>query len=107
MDALWTEELTAEERDKLIEKLSTAIKKRGLETPATLFLEMHKPLANIAGQSAIAFSPFLAPFFGMGNVHDYSRLMMKRENFDLLLDRLEAQVHEKPDLEEGDEENND
>lgn len=92
MDAYWTEELTPEERDRLIEKLSSEIKKRGLEAPAALFLEMHKPLANLAGQSSIAFSPFLAPFFGMGNVHDYSRLMMKRENFDLLLDRLEQKA---------------
>ena len=99
MDALWTEDLSPEERDQLIEKLSNEITKRGLEVPAAFFLEMHKPLANIAGQSMIAFSPFLAPFFGMSNVHDYSRLMMKRDNFDLLLDVIEAKANEKKESE--------
>lgn len=72
-----------------MEKLSKEIKKRGLEVPAAFFLEMHKPLANIAGHSMIAFSPFLAPFFGMDSVHDYSRLAMKRENFESLIQSLE------------------
>lgn len=71
--------------------LSQQIKKRGLEVPAVFFLEMHKPLANVAGQASIVFSPFLAPFIGMNNVHDYSRLMMDRENFE----RLIASIEEK------------
>lgn len=89
MDALWNEKLTPEERDALIEKVADQVTRRGLEVPTAFFLEMHKPLANLAGQSMIAFSPFLAPFFGLGNVQDYGRLVMERENFDLLLDRIE------------------
>ena len=86
---MWKEELTDEERRQLIEKAAEEIKKRKLEAPAALFFELHKPLAPIWAQAAIVFSPFTVPFFGFDFVNNYSRLLSKRENVDLLLDELE------------------
>ena len=86
----WEDELTPEQTDALIGKAADEIRKRKLNMPAALFLEMHKPLGNLAGHAAMAFSPFLVPFLGFNTVNDYSRLMSNRDNIEKLLQRLEA-----------------
>ncbi len=79
-----------------MEKTAQAIHKRKAETPAILFLEMHKPVAGLASQSLIVFSPFLAPFVGIGNVNNYSQLAQDREAIELLIRRLE-ELREQPE----------
>lgn len=92
MQDLWAEELTEEQTAALIERAAEQIEKRGLNTAAVLMLEMHKPLAFVGAQTAIAFSPFIVPFLGFDGVNDYTRLFSKRENIERLLDRLERGV---------------
>ena len=87
---LWETELTDEERDKLIVKIADQVIKRRMETPAIMVLEMHKPLANLTGQAAIAFSPFLIPFLGYEHVNDYSRLFASSDNWDRLIEAIES-----------------
>lgn len=86
---LWKEPLTEEERDKLLDKAVHEITSRKLEVPATLFLEMHKPLAYVGMHAAVAFSPFLVPFLGFDFVNNYSRLFAEKENVEMLLQRIE------------------
>ena len=90
MQTLWDSELTAEERDALINKLAAMIKKRRMEAPAIFFLESHKPLAPFAANAMVAFAPFLVPFVGMEAVNDYSRLLLNRENVELVIQALEV-----------------
>jgi hypothetical protein len=89
--ALWTEDLTDQETEALLTKLEDQIRRRKLEAPAIMFLEMNKPLSRVAGNAMIVFTPFLAPFVGLDNVHNYSRLLMDRENVEKLICRLEAE----------------
>jgi hypothetical protein len=89
MQHFWDEDLTEEETSALLDKAVRAILERRLETPAILFLEMHKPLAYLGGQAALAFAPFLVPFFGFDFVNNYSRLLSKRENIERLIQMLE------------------
>ena len=89
MQALWMEELTKDQEAELIEKAAQANHKRGLETPAILFFEMHKPLAGVASQAMVMFSPFIVPFTGFDGVNDYSRLISNRSSVEKLLHRLE------------------
>ena len=49
-------EITEEERDQVIEKWARKIVGKGLETPAILFLEMHKPLTFLASQGLLVGS---------------------------------------------------
>jgi hypothetical protein len=91
----WSEELSDEERDRWIEKLADGVVKRGMEAPAILFLEMHKPLTFIASQSLVVGSPFIAPFVGIENVQAASKLMAKRENVERLIDRIEEMREER------------
>lgn len=96
MNNLWSEDLTEEQAEELIQKLANQIIKRRMQTPAILFLEMHKPLANLAGHTTVAFSPFLIPFLGFQGVDDYSRLMKERRNWDRLIDVLDSSRETPP-----------
>lgn len=95
MRELWSTELTAEEEQGLLESAANEIRRRKLEAPAVLMLEINKPLANVGSQAAVVFSPFLIPFLGFKNVDDYSRLFSKRENFERLIRLLEER---KPEI---------
>lgn len=85
----WDDDITDERRDELIEKLAAKIVKHRMAMPAVLFLEMHKPFAFLASQTVILVSGFLAPFVGIQNVQDYSKLMESRENVERLIKRIE------------------
>lgn len=89
MQELWSTELTPDEEEQLLKSLVEEVRRRKLEAPAIILLEMHKPLAYVGSQAAIAFSPFLVPFVGLKNLNDYSRLFSKRENFERLIRLLE------------------
>lgn len=92
----WQEdELSDEERDAILERIAQGIVQRGMAAPAVLFLELNKPLSFVASQSLIVLSPFIAPFVGLENVHRYSRLLEKRENVELLIERIEQLEHDK------------
>ena len=98
--ALWTEELTEQETDELLTKLATLVRSRKLEAPAIVFLEMHKPISRLAGNALIVFAPFVAPFVGIDNVHNYSRMLMQTGNVEKLILRLEEDREPDSPLEE-------
>ncbi len=91
---LWNEELTEEQEEELLKRAASTIERRKLTTPAIMFLEMHKPLAFIGANAAVAFSPFLVPVLGFDTVNDYSRLLKKPQNVERLLQRLERKPAE-------------
>lgn len=93
----WETELSEEEADKLIDKAVSEIRRRKLEVPAILAIEMHKPLAYVGANAAVALSPFLVPFLGFDAINDYSRLFLKRDNVERLLARLENRSDKKSD----------
>jgi hypothetical protein len=95
MQALWKDELTQDQKTELVEKVAQAVHKRRLETPSILFLEMHKPLAGLASQSLVVFSPFLIPVVGLQNLDDYSRLVSDRKAIEDLICRIE-ELRESP-----------
>lgn len=89
----WDEELSPEETERLLDKAAEQIRKRRMEAPAILALEMHKPLSGVASHAMVAFAPFAIPFFGYDNIHDMSRLLKDRQNVERLIQRLECPVN--------------
>ncbi|MDW8051755.1 MAG: hypothetical protein RMJ83_04645 [Armatimonadota bacterium] len=89
MREFWREPLSEAQKQELIDALAHQIVKRGLASPAILFLELNKPLAFIGSQAGIVLSPFLAPFFGFDKIDLYTQLMSERENWDRLIERIE------------------
>ncbi len=89
------EELSPEELDKLIDELARKVVDRALETPAIMFLEMHKPVAFLASQSMLVASPILGPLFGREGIERYSQLFSTQENVELLIRRIEDLAEER------------
>ncbi len=89
MRNLWVEPLSPERREEIINRVASVIKRHRLEMPAILFLEMHKPLANVAAHIGLGVSPFLMPFLGFKTVDEYTQFISDRENIEALICRLE------------------
>lgn len=90
MSDFWSEDLSPEKEAELLHRAARDIKRRKMETPAIMALEMHKPIANTLASGAVVFAPFLVPFFGFDKVNEYSQLFSKRENVEKLLTLLES-----------------
>jgi hypothetical protein len=95
MRTFWEEPLTEEQKLELIESMAVNIVKRGLGTPAVMFLEMNKPLTTIASSTAIVASPFLVPFLGFDRIDQYTQFFQARENVERLIERIEEMEEEK------------
>jgi hypothetical protein len=89
------EPLSEEETQKFLDDVATAVVKRRLETPAVLFLEMHKPLNYIASQGLIVAMPFLGPILGQDKIARFSRFLQTRDNVERLIQRIEDMSEER------------
>lgn len=85
----WGENLSDDERDRLVEKIATEVVRRGLAVPAILFLEMHRPVAFLASQGLVVASPFLMPFVGAHNIQQATALLQCRDNVERVICRIE------------------
>ena len=83
------QEADAAAREAWIERLAQGVARRGLETPAMLFLEMHKPLCFFASQGLLFAMPLLGGFLGPREVERLARLLDSQENVDRLIGRIE------------------
>lgn len=83
-------DLTPERRDALLNGVAGRIVQWGLETPAVVFLEMHRPLTFLAGQSLLVAMPFLGAFIDARHLGDWARLLQSPENIDRLIDHIES-----------------
>lgn len=92
-------EVSPERRDELINKVAEQVVKRGLETPATFFVEMNRPLSFIGGQALVFIAPVLGVIFDQRTIEEFARLMEDRKNIDRLLDKIED-LSKKRDVEQ-------
>ena len=88
--------LTPERATELADKMASWLVKRGLETPAVIFLEMHKPLAFLAGQGTMLAMPLIAPIAGTGRANELSDFLGSSDNIDLLIRRIEELADQNP-----------
>lgn len=89
MHNLWAQPLSPDRKEEIINRVVNVIKRHRMEMPAILFLEMHKPLANVAAHLGLGISPFLMPFFGFETIDEYTQFISDRENIEALIRRLE------------------
>ena len=83
------EEGLSELEREVLDKVASFIVERGLEAPALMFLEMHRPLANIGGHALLMASPLLGPIVGMPRVEAFYRALSKPGGLDYLIERIE------------------
>lgn len=81
--------LNAADRDAALNAIAAQIVARRLETPAVMFLEMHKPLSFVASQAVVVAVPMLGPLIGAQRMADLSKLLQDRDSIDALIERIE------------------
>jgi hypothetical protein len=88
----WDEPVSNTDRDTMLARIAEQIKRRGLQTPAIWFLEIHRPLFPLGGQLAIGLSPFLALFFSGGafDLRKYTKLMSDPQNVGILIRLIDS-----------------
>lgn len=80
-----------------VDAVAGAIERAGMSVPASLALEVGKPLSWLGGQALWVFQPF-ADAFGIGarkgslSVEGVARLLEREGGTDALLERLDAGV---------------
>jgi len=72
-----------------LEKVAQRIVQVGLEVPAILFLEMHKPLANLIGHAVWVTLPVWSLFWGVATVNELGALLSDPERIERLIQRIE------------------
>ncbi len=77
------------EAEALLEKVAQRIVQVGLEVPAILFLEMHKPLANLIGHTVWVTLPVWSLFWGVATVNELGALLSDPERIERLIQRIE------------------
>ena len=87
--ALWDEPLPPEEREALIGRIAELVVKRGLEVPAIMALEIHRPVAFVASQGLIVLGPLLGPLLGLERMQNVSRLLREPGAIDALIAHIE------------------
>nr|CAA9226222.1 hypothetical protein AVDCRST_MAG63-768 [uncultured Armatimonadetes bacterium] len=87
--ALWDEPLSDEEREALLDRIAGAVVGRGLEAPAVMALEIHRPFSFLASQGLIVFGPLLGPLAGIERMQNASRLLREPGVVEVLIRRIE------------------
>jgi hypothetical protein len=87
----WDRPLDRAERDTILTKIAESVVKRGMQTPAVWFLEVHKPLAPLGSQLAVALSPFIAVWLADGafDLQKCFQILRDTKNIDLLVKMIE------------------
>ncbi len=80
--------------DETIDKVATRISNLGLEVPAILMLEAHRPLTFFANQGLIFLTPILYPLLG-NRTEQAAAFFEERENVEKLIKRLDEKAGER------------
>ncbi|MFN4178910.1 MAG: hypothetical protein ACK4I8_01230 [Armatimonadota bacterium] len=91
--------LSERHAEQLLEKAARIVVERGMEVPAILFLEMHKPLANLIGHAVWVTLPVWALFFGVATTNALGALLSDPERIERLIQRIEELSAERVESE--------
>ena len=77
--------------DERNEALATELRRRGLDAPALLLLEAHRPLRPLLANLAVFLSPLARPLLGRG-VDRFQAALDDDDGYDRLIRQLETEV---------------
>jgi hypothetical protein len=77
-------------RDEVIERLARAVVARRLEAPATLFLELNRPLGFLFSQATFFARPFLSFFLPVRDIEAAAGVLGDPAALDRLMNRMDA-----------------
>lgn len=88
------EDIPQEEAEKIIGDIAQEIVERGLVAPAIFFLEIAKPISFIGSQLMVMANPLIQMLFASKRYWEFTVLMEKRENVELLIREIERRNDE-------------
>ena len=81
-------EISDKRRDEIIDFLADQTTRRGLNTPAALFLEMYKPLSYVTSQAVHFLAPIPDTVLGNNLVSEMGIFLEDRDNMTRLVNRI-------------------
>ena len=75
---------------ELLHQLAVAVARRGMVTPAVLFLESLRPLSYMGSQAMIFLKPFLSPLFSTARYDRLAEILERREGIEALVQAIES-----------------
>lgn len=72
-----------------IERAAGWVVEKRLESPAILFLELHKPVAFLMGQLLYFGTPILAPLFGFDKLQKAAGVLSDRDTVETFISLIE------------------
>lgn len=82
---------------ELIARFAEGVVRRGLTTPAILFLEMHRPLSFVTAQAMTIFGPMATLVLNPKDYEVFGRLIERREAIEEIIRAIEAREAETPE----------
>lgn len=81
--------LTGEDR-ALLDKIADAVIRRGMETPAILFLQSVRPLNGLGSQAMVFLRPFLTSLLKEATYDRITEILERREGLTALVEAIES-----------------
>ena len=89
--------LTAEDR-ALLNKIADAVIRRGMETPAILFLQSVRPLNGLGSQAMVFLRPFLTGLLKETTYDQVTAILERREGMQALVEAIESRTASQPGM---------
>lgn len=77
------------EQDTFVEKFADKVHRLGLEVPALLFLELHRPFSALFYNSALFAQPFVSPFLGGERTEQILEFLSQENSVQKLIETIE------------------
>jgi hypothetical protein len=79
-----------EDEMRVMDRLAERVVRWKMTVPAIIFLESVKPLNYIGSQALVFFEPMVQTLFNLKDYDTFRRAMERRENVEVLLQKIEA-----------------
>lgn len=89
------EDVSEEDRERILKRVATEIVSRRLTAPAIFFLEASSPLSFVGGQAMILLEPFVHAIFDLPDYRRFALMLERRENVNRLITLIEITNQEQ------------
>jgi len=89
-DKPYEPEQAPEDENRVMDAVAARVIKWKMAVPAIIFLESMKPLNYIGSQALVFFEPIVQSLFNFADYDVFRRAMERRENVEILLQKIEA-----------------
>ncbi len=79
----------------LIDRIARGVVRRGMETPAVLFLEIHRPISFLGSQALHFLTPLLGLIVPPPELRRLAELLEEPQNVERLISRIEEVAQAK------------